>query len=289
MPGQRKALGRGLSALLGTPDLESDRLRDIRHRPELSRTLISPERPLIRLAWRSWRPRFGLMAWSSQSSFVRSRTASSRSSPASVAGGLPSLLGWRRCRPWFGDTPEHHALELALVENLQREDLNAIDQARAYQRLLSEFSLTQEKLASRVGKSRASVANTLRLLKLPEEVQKWLQEGVINAGHAKALLSLPDADAILESAREIIKGSYSVRQAEALVSKPKPEPESSASGENPAEDPNVRAAIRALERALGTKVAIRQPGGKGKGKIEIHFHSQGELNRLYNGLIETRF
>ena len=199
------------------------------------------------------------------------------------------LAGLERMPAVARDTHEHHALELALVENLQREDLNAIDQARAYQRLLSEFSLTQERLASRVGKSRASVANTLRLLKLPEEVQKWLQEGVINAGHAKALLSLPDADAILESAREIIKGSYSVRQAEALVSKPKPEPESSASGEKPAEDPNVRAAIRALERALGTKVAIRQPGGKGKGKIEIHFHSQGELNRLYNGLIETRF
>ena len=288
MPGQRKALGRGLSALLGTPDLESDRLCDI----DIDRIVPDPNQP---------RTSFDKTGLEELAASIRTHgvvqpivirplqdgvfqiVAGERRWRATQLAGLETMPALVR------DTHEHHALELALVENLQREDLNAIDQARAYQRLLSEFSLTQEKLASRVGKSRASVANILRLLKLPEEVQKWLQEGVINAGHAKALLSLPDADAILESAREIIKGSYSVRQAEALVSKPKPQPGSSASGENPAEDPNVRAAIRALERALGTKVAIRQPGGKGKGKIEIHFHSQGELNRLYNGLIETRF
>jgi ParB family chromosome partitioning protein len=288
MPGQRKALGRGLSALLGTPDLESDRLRDI----DIDRIVPDPNQP---------RTSFDKTGLEELAASIRTHgvvqpivirplqdgvfqiVAGERRWRATQLAGLETMPALVR------DTHEHHALELALVENLQREDLNAIDQARAYQRLLSEFSLTQEKLASRVGKSRASVANILRLLKLPEEVQKWLQEGVINAGHAKALLSLPDADAILESAREIIKGSYSVRQAEALVSKPKPQPGSSASGENPAEDPNVRAAIRALERVLGTKVAIRQPGGKGKGKIEIHFHSQGELNRLYNGLIETRF
>ncbi len=288
MPGQRKALGRGLSALLGTPDLESDRLRDI----DIDRIVPDPNQP---------RTSFDKTGLEELAASIRTHGVVQPIVIRPLQDGVfqivagerrwraAQLAGLERMPALVRDTHEHHALELALVENLQREDLNAIDQARAYQRLLSEFSLTQEKLASRVGKSRASVANTLRLLKLPEEVQTWLQEGVINAGHAKALLSLPDADAILESAREIIKGSYSVRQAEALVSKPKPEPESSASVENPAEDPNVRAAIRALERALGTKVAIRQPGGKGKGKIEIHFHSQGELNRLYNGLIETRF
>ena len=288
MPGQRKALGRGLSALLGTPDLESDRLRDI----DIDRIVPDPNQP---------RTSFDKTGLEELAASIRTHGVVQPIVIRPLQDGVfqivagerrwraAQLAGLERMPAVVRDTHEHHALELALVENLQREDLNAIDQARAYQRLLSEFSLTQERLASRVGKSRASVANTLRLLKLPEEVQKWLQEGVINAGHAKALLSLPDADAILESAREIIKGSYSVRQAEALVSKPKPEPESSASGEKPAEDPNVRAAIRALERVLGTKVAIRQPGGKGKGKIEIHFHSQGELNRLYNGLIETRF
>ncbi len=288
MPGQRKALGRGLSALLGTPDLESDRLRDI----DIDRIVPDPNQP---------RKSFDKIGLEELAASIRTHGVVQPIVIRPLQDGVfqivagerrwraTQLAGLERLPAVVRDTHEHHALELALVENLQREDLNAIDQARAYQRLLSEFSLTQERLASRVGKSRASVANMLRLLKLPEEVQKWLQEGVINAGHAKALLSLPDADAILESAREIIKGSYSVRQAEALVSKPKREPESSARGEHPAEDPNVRAAIRALERALGTKVAIRQPGGKGNGKIEIHFHSQGELNRLYNGLIETRF
>ena len=287
MPAQRKALGRGLSALLGTPDLESDRLRDI----DIDRIIPDPNQP---------RKSFHKSGLEELAASIRTHGVVQPIIVRPLQDGVfqiiagerrwrsAQLAGLERVPALVRDTHEHHALELALVENLQREDLNPMDQARAYQRLLSEFSLTQEELAMRVGKGRASVANTLRLLKLPPEVQKWLQEGAMNAGHAKALLSLADADAIVEAAREIIQGSYSVRQAEALVAKPKSEPGSSESGEKP-EDPNVRAALRALERALGTKVTIRQPGGQGKGKIEIYFHSREELNRLYSGLIEARF
>src|SRR5207247_4171222 len=114
---------------------------------------------------------------------------------------------------------EHMALELALIENLQREDLNPMEEAQAYERLIADFGLTQEEVARRVGKNRATIANMLRLLRLPPEVQQWLRENRITTGHAKALLSLSDLGAILDSARKIIQGNYSVRQAEMLVSR----------------------------------------------------------------------
>ena len=196
------------------------------------------------------------------------------------------MAGLARIPALVRETHEHQALELALVENVQREDLNPIDEAQGYQRLLSEFGLTQEELAKRVGKRRATIANLLRLLKLPGEVQLWLQDGKLTVGHAKALLSLTETDAILAAAQEMIRGNYSVRQAEALVTPPgkaRGVKGRAASGG----DPNVRAALAGLERALGTKVTIRQSGSKGK--IEIHFHSKDELDRLYNGLLQARF
>ncbi len=196
------------------------------------------------------------------------------------------MAGLTRVPALVRETREHQALELALVENVQREDLNAVDQARAYQRLLSEFNLTQEQVAERVGKSRTSVANMIRLLNLPGEALEWLREGRLTVGHAKVLLSLPDPEAILKAAREIIRGRYSVRQAEALVARPGKR-RAGKSGEVAAADPNVRAAIDALERALGTNVTIQ--GTQAKGRIEIHYYSTAELDRLYRGLAEARF
>ena len=157
------------------------------------------------------------------------------------------------------------------------------------ERLIVHFGLTQEDVARRVGKNRATVANMLRLLRLPPEVQQWLRENRITTGHAKALLSLNDLDAILDSAKRIIQGNYSVRQAEMLVSRYSKDAE----GKNEqvtnteALDPNVRAAIHALEQTLGTKVSVHESGGRGK--IEIHFYSFDEMNRLYEGLLHTRF
>ncbi len=196
------------------------------------------------------------------------------------------MAGLTRVPALVRETHEHQALELALVENVQREDLNPIDEAQAYQRLLSEFGLTQDELAERVGKRRATIANMLRLLNLPGEVQLWLQDGKLTVGHAKALLSLTETDEILRAAQEIIRGNYSVRQAEALVARPgKGRGVKRKAGS--VVDPNVRAALTGLERALGTKVTIRESGNKGK--IEIHFHSKEERDRLYNGLLQTRF
>jgi ParB family chromosome partitioning protein len=186
------------------------------------------------------------------------------------------------------ETGDQPSLEIALVENLQRQDLNPMDEAYAYERLIVEFGLTQEEVSRRVGKNRATVANMLRLLKLPPDVQQWLREGRLSTGHAKALLSLSDPDAILDSAQRIIQGNYSVRQAEQHVSRYSHRNQAKDEhGHQETMDPNVIAAIRALEQALGTKVSIQENGGKGR--IEIHFYSVAEMNRLYEGLVRSKF
>ena len=134
-----------------------------------------------------------------------------------------------------------------------------------------------------------TIANMLRLLRLPPEVQQWLRENRLTTGHAKALLSLSDLSAILDTAKKIIQGNCSVRQAEMLVSRYSnggPEKDDPAGGHEVV-DPNVQAAIHALEQALGTKVTVQESGGKGK--IELHFYSFEEMNRLYEGLLKATF
>lgn len=185
------------------------------------------------------------------------------------------------------ESPADSSLEIALIENLQREDLNPIEEAQAYEKLIVEFGLTQEEVAKRVGKSRVTITNMLRLLRLPAEVQQWMTEDKLSTGHAKALLSLSDLGAILDAAKKIIQGNYSVRQAEMLVSRFGKTGTRDGADAAEAVDPNVKAAIHELERALGTKVTIQETGGKGK--IELHFFSQEEMHRLYDGLIRTRF
>ena len=175
-------------------------------------------------------------------------------------------------------------LELALVENLQREGLNPIDEALAYQKLADEFSMTQDQIAAAVGKDRSSVANFMRLLKLPEEVRGDLASGALSTGHARALLALPDPAAQRHGAREVIARKLSVRETEALVKKlasPRRTGDSTASSE-PAKDVHTRAAEDRMRFALGTKVRIVRRGAGGR--IEIDFGSEGELNRIYEVL-----
>jgi ParB family chromosome partitioning protein len=173
-------------------------------------------------------------------------------------------------------------LELALIENLQREGLNPIDEALAYQRLADEFSLTQEQIAAAVGKDRSSVANFIRLLKLPEEVRADLASGALSTGHARALLALPDAAAQRHGAREAISRRLSVRETEALVKKlssPTPRTPSVSGAPAPTSDVHTRAAEDRMRFALGTKVRINRRGSGGR--IEIEFASEDELNRIF--------
>ena len=172
-------------------------------------------------------------------------------------------------------------LEVALIENIQREDLNPIEAAAAYRRLADDFGMTQQQIAEAVGKERATVANYQRLLGLPAEVQTDVAAGRLTMGHARALAGLGDAGDQLAVARRIREGDLSVRDAEALVKRTAtPEPELTA--KTPSADVHVRAAEERLRLSLGTRVRIVQRGKRGR--IEISFTSENELQRLYDHL-----
>ena len=172
-------------------------------------------------------------------------------------------------------------LEVALIENIQREDLNPIEAAAAYRRLADDFGMTQQQIAEAVGKERATVANYQRLLGLPAEVQTDVAAGRLTMGHARALAGLGDAGDQLAVARRIREGDLSVRDAEALVKRtatPEPEP----TAKTPSADVHVRAAEERLRLSLGTRVRIVHRGKRGR--IEISFTSENELQRLYDHL-----
>lgn len=179
------------------------------------------------------------------------------------------------------EVTERQAFELALIENIQREDLNAVEEAEAYRRLIDEFGLTQEACAERVGKDRSSIANSLRLLRLPNEVKEALIEGTLNMGHARALLGLGDDDAIRRAAGEVMAKRLSVRQTEQLVRRQKAAPKKTdaAKADDAARATQVKAIEERLQRALGTRVRLADRG-KGRGRIEIEYFSYDELERL---------
>jgi ParB family chromosome partitioning protein len=178
---------------------------------------------------------------------------------------------------------ERSLLEMALVENIQREDLNPIEEALAYRRLADEFHLTQEEIAVRVGKDRTSVANHLRLLKLPEEIRIDVASGALSMGHARALLALSSEQEQRRISRDVITRSLSVRETESLVKKiAGGEIKSQGPTATPAADVHTRAAEERLRLALGTRVRIVRQGARGR--IEIDFVSEDELIRLYDQL-----
>jgi len=284
---QRKALGRGLSALLGTTEAEPEQLLEI----DVDRILPNAQQP---------RRSFDEDSLNELADSIRVHGVIQPILVQVLPDNFYQLIAgerrWRaaqraglvRVPAVVREIASDSALEIALIENLQRQDLNPMEEAQAYEKLIAEFGLTQEEVARRVGKSRATIANMLRLLRLPLEVQQWITENKLSTGHAKALLALSDLGAIVESARKIIQGNYSVRQAEMLVSRQGKDRGAKDRPSIPeAIDPNVEAAIHALEQALGTKVTIQESAGKGK--IELHFFSFEEMNRLYDALMRTKF
>lgn len=193
---------------------------------------------------------------------------------------------WRACRmAGLEEVPvvirqytEQEIREISLIENLQREDLNPIEEALGYRNLMEEYGLTQEQIAKTISKSRPAIANTLRLLALPEQIIDFLKTGELSAGHARALLSLEDKDTQLALANRIITESLSVRQAEELVKKAKKVP-----AEKAKEDPAVAQALKELEKkassAVGNKVTIHHHPNN-KGKVEIQYYSVAELEKI---------
>lgn len=276
----RKALGRGLDALIpggsrarGAPGA---RLADI----ELDRIRPNPQQP---------RDHFDEGAIGRIAESLVEHGMLQPIVVRQAADGYEIIAGERRWRAAqragleripavIRDASPRESLEIALVENLQREDLNPVEEAHAYRLLVEEMGLTQEEAARRVGRDRSTVANYLRLLKLPEQVQAALVDGTLSMGHARALVGLEDPAAQRRLAEEAVARGLSVRQVEARVRR-----RGEAAGAR-RRDPDVEAAEGKLSKALGTPVRIR---GKEKGRLEIRFTSLDELNRLYDLLLET--
>jgi len=175
------------------------------------------------------------------------------------------------------------ALEMTLVENIQREDLNPIEAARAFERLMSEFQLTQESVAERTGKDRATVANAVRLLKLEPTMQDWIEEGKLSAGHGRALLAVGDPQLRMRYAQRAARGGLTVRQIERLASR-------HARGRKEKTeihvDPNIREALDELQRHLGTKILLRQRTKLRPGQLVLEYYEDAQLMGLYDRLMK---
>src|SRR5690349_14487102 len=181
--------------------------------------------------------------------------------------------------------PDELALEMTLVENIQREDLNAMEAARAFERLMDEFHLTQEAVAERTGKDRATVANAIRLLKLEPKVQEWIEDGKLSAGHGRALLAIPDAPLRMRYAQRAARGALTVRQIEKLAAR-------RAQGMHPLPpapahvDPNIRTALEELQRHLGTRIILRLKTKMRPGRLVPEFYDDAQLMGLYDRLMK---
>ncbi|MGH9533243.1 MAG: ParB/RepB/Spo0J family partition protein [Terriglobales bacterium] len=287
----RKALGRGLDALLSPVAATPDQLAGVPPpgpAPETVRQL-----PLSVIEPNPFQPRqqFRPEALAELAASIRAQgvmqpvlvrpqgqrfqlLAGERRFRAAQLAGLTAIPALIRA---LGDD---HALEYALIENLQREDLNPLEQARAFQQLATRFAMTQEHIAQRTGKDRASIANYLRLLKLAPAVQSLVEAGRLSMGHARALLALP-AEAQPATAARALAGEWSVRRLESHV-RGRTEPAGS-QARRPAQDANVRHAADELARALGAKVAVRDKSGRGI--IEIHYHGVNDFQRLFERLV----
>jgi ParB family chromosome partitioning protein len=191
--------------------------------------------------------------------------------------------GLHRVSAIIRQVPDELALEMTLVENIQREDLNAIEQARAFDRLMHEFHLTQESVAERTGKDRTTVANAIRLLKLEETIQDWIEEGKLTAGHGRALLAVAEPQLRMRYAQRAARGGLTVRQIERLASR------RARGAKAPVEvaiDPNIREALGELERHLGTKVILRQQTKVRPGQLVLEYYDEGQLMGIYDRLMK---
>ena len=279
----RKVLGRGLSALIGedTSNSTGEELLQIdldliEPNSEQPRTRFS-ETNLEELA-QSIRAN-GVV----QPIVVRRRGLKYQLVAGERRWRASQLAGLQKIPAMVKEVADEKLLELALIENIQRQELNAIEEAKAYKKLIETVGLTQEMLAERVGKNRTVITTFLRLLKLPDDVQKLVEEEKISAGHGRALLMVDDADKQRRVARSIIEMSLSVRETEKAVKRlAKNESEATERKEvTPKIDANVKAAETKLRRRFSTQVAII-PDGKGTGgKISLEYYSESDLDRIF--------
>jgi ParB family transcriptional regulator, chromosome partitioning protein len=284
----RQVLGRGLSALLGEEltkstgeellDLDLDLIEPNSEQP---RTRFTEEN-LDELA-QSIRAN-GIV----QPIVVRRKGARYQIVAGERRWRAAQRAGLRKIPSVVKDVSDEKLLELALVENIQRQELNPIEEAKAFKNLINTIGLTQEMVAERVGKNRTVITTSLRLLKLPDEIQKLIEEEKISAGHGRALLMIDDVEAQKRIARTVIDMSLSVRETEKSVKRLNRGDQKAGikTTANTKIDANIKAAETKLRRYLGTNVHI-QPDGKGTGgKIEIEYYGEVDLDRIFNSIIK---
>jgi ParB family chromosome partitioning protein len=297
----RNALGKGLSALIREPEPQAPAPEVIAARaPSIATEVVEQiETDLIDPSPYQPRIRFREEALEELASSIRSsgiiqplllRGAGRRFQL--VAGErrwrAAQRAGLRRVPAVVRDVPEELALELTLVENLQREDLNPIEQAGAFDRLIREFHLTQEEVAERTGKDRATIANALRLLKLERPIQEMMEDGRLTAGHGRALLGIQDSELRQATARRAARGAFSVRQLERLASRRARASEPATEEAMEASiDPNTRAAVDELQQALGTRVILHPRTERKPGQLVIEYYQDGDLMRIYDRIMKA--
>ena len=294
---ERKALGRGLEALLPQSPVAAVPPSSIvvteKKEQELTGGLTEVEIDRVRPNPRQPRESFNEEALDSMAASLRDRGMLQPLVVRREGEGFQLIAGERRWRAaqragWptvpviVREATTLEALELALIENVQREDLNPLEEARAYEFLASEAGLTQEQVAERVGRERSTVANYLRLLALPERIQELVISESLSMGHARALLGLKTPGAQIRLAETVVLHGLNVRQTEARVRATRQE--TSKPRANIQQDPDTLVAQKRLERTLGAPVKIH---GKEKGRIEVRFSSLEELERLYEQLLSS--
>jgi ParB family transcriptional regulator, chromosome partitioning protein len=276
----RQALGKGLSALL--KDREATTEDELR---ELDIDLLEPSRFQPRQIFSE--AKLEELAKSIKThGFVQPIVVRQNGQRYQIIAGerrwrAAQRLGLPKLPVVVKQISDEQMIEASLVENIQRENLNPIEEASAYQRLAQEFDLTQEEVAQRTGKERSTITNFVRLLKLPQEIQQFVLEDKLSMGHARALLALESAPEQHKLAEKTVHYGWSVRQVERTISQLKNEKSKNKSAVHT--DPNVKAAIETMEKALGTRVRIIEKGQAGR--IEIEYYSQEELQRLYEYLV----
>ena len=280
----RKVLGRGLSALLGEETVKSNGENFL----ELDLDLIEPnsEQPRSRFT----EEKLEELAQSIRANgIVQPIVVRKRGERYQIVAGerrwrAAQRAGLQKIPSVIKEVADDKLLELALIENIQRQELNAIEEAKAYKNLIDTIGLTQEMIAERVGKNRTIITTFLRLLKLPKDIQKLVEDEKLTAGHGRALLMVNDADSQRQLAGKVIELSLSVRETEKAIKRIGKEDPNSEAKKNikPKVDANVKAAETKLRRWLGTQVNI-MPDGKGTGgKIEIEYYSDSDLDRIYS-------
>lgn len=276
----RKALGRGLGALLS-----SDRTIDLGSEPsevELDAIVPGPMQPRTHFDEASLQ---GLADSIRSHGIVQPLLVRRRGEGFELIAGerrwrAAKLAGITRVPVVVKEVPDESLLEIALIENIQRENLNPIEEAQAYKKLIETVGLTQEALASRVGRDRSYITNYLRLLGLPDNLQQMVKDGRLSTGHARTLLAVKDPKRQQRLAHQIIANGLSVRAIERLVHPTKEKPPNTSS-EAQVVDPNIKRVEEKLRRTLGTQIKILQTTN-GRGKIEISFHNTQDLDRIYN-------